>query len=52
VENDYTEDSVVDSMFEPKVILSEFMTDMSRQEVEEFRIREAKLAIFELLEFV
>jgi hypothetical protein len=51
VENDYTTDTMVDPKCNPAMMLSEFVIDMDRQGVKDYRIREARLAVFELFEF-
>jgi hypothetical protein len=47
---------MVDTMIDPKsestMMIYEFVIDMDRQGVKDYRIREARLAVFELFEFV
>jgi hypothetical protein len=52
VENDYTVNTVADPKCDPKMLLSEIMIDMDRQGVKDYRICEARLAVFELFDFV
>jgi hypothetical protein len=52
VENDYTVDTMVDPGYHPTRMLCEFMIDMDRQGVKDYRILEARLAVFKLFEFV
>jgi hypothetical protein len=52
VENDYSVRTMTDPGCNPEMMLAEFMIDMDRQGVKDYRIREARLAVFELFEFV
>jgi hypothetical protein len=45
-------DTVIEPKCDPTMMIYEFMIDMDRQEVKDYRIREARLAVFELFEFV
>jgi hypothetical protein len=52
-ENDYTVDTMIDPKCGPTMMMMyEFMIDMDRQGVKDFRIWEARLAVFELFKFV
>jgi hypothetical protein len=51
IENDYTVDTMIDPKCDPTMMTYEFMIDMGRQGVKDYRIREARLAVFELFEF-
>jgi hypothetical protein len=52
IENDYTVDTTIDPKCDPTMMIYEFMIDKDRQGVKNYRIREARLAVFELFEFV
>jgi hypothetical protein len=52
IENDYTMDTMIDPKCDPTMMIYEFMIDMDREGVKDYRIREARLAVFELFEFV
>jgi hypothetical protein len=52
VENDYAVDTMIGLKCDPTMMIYEFMIDMDRQGVKDYRIREARSAVFELFEFV
>jgi hypothetical protein len=52
MEHDYTVDAMTGPQCDPTMLSGEFMITMGRQGVKDYRIREAKLAVQELLEFV
>jgi hypothetical protein len=52
VENDYSVDRMTSAQCDPTMLIGEFMISMDRQGVKDYRIREAKLAVQELFEFV
>jgi hypothetical protein len=43
---------MIDSKCDPTIMLYELTIDIDRQGVKDYRIREARLAVFELFEFV
>jgi hypothetical protein len=51
-ENDYTVDTMIDLKCDTMMMINEFMIDIDRQGVKDYRIREARLPAFELFEFV
>jgi hypothetical protein len=52
IENDYTVDTMIEAKCDPTMMIYEFMLDMDRLGVRDCRIRETRLAVFELFEFV
>jgi hypothetical protein len=52
VEDDYSVDAMTSPQCEPVMLIGEFMISMDRQGVKDYKIREAKLAVLELIEFV
>jgi hypothetical protein len=52
IENDYTADTMINPKCDPTMKIYESMIDMGRQGVKYYRIREARLAVFELFESV
>jgi integrase len=52
VENDYSMETMTNPQCDPVMLIGEFMISMDKQGVKEYRIREAKLAVLELFEFV
>jgi hypothetical protein len=52
VEDDYSVETMTSLQCDPVLLIGEFMISMDRQGVKDYRIREAKFAVLELLEFV
>jgi hypothetical protein len=52
IENDYTVETTIDLKCDSTMMAYELMIVMDRQGVKDYRIREARLAVFELFEFV
>jgi hypothetical protein len=52
VENDYPVETMTSPQCDPVMLIGEFMISKDRQSVKDYRIREAKLAVLELFEFV
>jgi hypothetical protein len=52
VENDYSVETMTSPQYDPVILIVEFMISIDRLGVKDYRIREAKLAVLELFEFV
>jgi hypothetical protein len=52
VDSDYTVYTMIDPSCDPTMMVYEFMMDMDWQDVKYYKILEARLAVFELFEFV
>jgi hypothetical protein len=52
VENDYTVDTMVDPRCDPTMMLYDFIIGTDRHGLKEYRMREARLTMLELFEFV